>query len=142
MKKLEVMAGKWSGKAEMTGPQGKTLLDQTEDIRWELGGKLLVIKGEGKNAQSGETAFQAYGVIHWDDPAQKYIFNAYTSDGRYTQADARWEGEKFIWQFDVPSGGTVRYTVEFGEGTWVEDGHFSRDGQNWFPFIHLDLKKN
>jgi hypothetical protein len=49
----------------------------------------------------------------------------------------------FIWTMENVKGGTVRYKIWLDEtGQWNETGEWSGDGQNWFGFFSMTLKKN
>ena len=141
MSLLSDLVGTWSGTAVSQMPDGKMTFDQTEDISYELAGKLLVIKGQGKIQGTDSVAFQAYGVIHWDSPSDGYKFSAYTMDGNYVLADAKIEDKTLLWSFSVPNGGKIEYSLKFNESTWIEDGKYSPDGQQWYPFFHMELEK-
>ena len=142
MKKLESMVGQWKGTAIMTDQNGRNEIHQTEDVKWGLDGKILIINGKGFKGEGGEKVFEAYGIIHWDPATSKYVFNAYTHEGRYTQAEAYFEGEDFIWTFEIPNnGGRIKYSLKLNDNSWVEDGQFSRDGETWYPFFHMELTR-
>ena len=140
MSRLEKMIGKWEGTAVMTRGDTRTEIKQTEDITTELAGDLIIVKGKGRDAKSDSVVFEAFGVIHYDQLAGMYKLSAYTNNGNYTLASAKFEDNKFIWWFDVPQG-SIRYTLSLSEKSWVEDGHFSSDQENWYPFIHMELSK-
>ncbi len=135
------MVGKWKGNAVSQTPEGKMEISQSEDINYELDGKILVIRGTGRVPQSDSVIFRAFGVIHFDAPSKEYKFSAYTMDGNYVLADATYEANVLTWSFDVPNGGRVEYTLKFDDKTWVEDGKYSPDGQQWYPFFHMELEK-
>jgi len=140
MSRLENMIGKWEGTAVMTRGDTRTEIKQTEDITTELAGDLIIVKGKGRDAKSDSVVFEAFGVIHYDQQAGMYKLSAYTNNGNYTLASAKFEDDKFIWWFDVPQG-SIRYTLSLSEKSWVEDGHFSSDQENWYTFIHMELSK-
>lgn len=142
MQKLEALHGKWSGSGwYQMGHEAKGQINQTENVYTKLGGLLLVIDGLGKNPQTGEEVFAAYGVIHYSPEKEMYQFNAYTKEGRHTLASAKLEGNTLTWWFDTPQGATIKYVINFTSDIWVEDGLYSPDGKQWYPFFHMDLKK-
>ncbi len=100
----------------------------------------MVIKGTGYDASTDSLAFEAFGIIHWDANAAEYKFNAY-SMGKQVIANAEFKDDNFIWWFETPNGGTVRYTIKFTENTWTEDGAFTQDWEQWYPFFHMELKR-
>jgi hypothetical protein len=56
MKKLEFLAGKWSGKASvMRGPGAAMRVTQTQDVQFKLDGLVMLVEGTGRNA-SGKSS--------------------------------------------------------------------------------------
>lgn len=142
MQKLEALQGKWSGSGwYQMGRQDKHQINQTEHVYTKLDGRLLVIDGLGKDPQTGEVVFGAFGVIHYSPEKGLYQFNTYTNEGKHTLASAKLEGSTLTWWFDTPQGATIKYVIDFTSDTWVEDGLYSPDGKQWYPFFHMDLKK-
>lgn len=138
---VQPLTGQWSGSGWMRTPQGETVtFDQTEKVSSQLAGNLLVVEGIGYKSDSKDKIFQAFGVLNYSATSNEYIFNAYTLDGRYTQAKAEVEPGKLIWSFEVPNG-KIKYELAFNDKEWKEDGYFSRDGENWYPFLHMELTK-
>lgn len=135
--------GKWSGSGWYHVPdQGRFEFNQTEHVYPRLGGRILAIEGEGRDPESNEIVFQAFAVLHYSQEEGGYRFNSWTNkDSKRNLASAKINGNEFVWWFDTDKGGTIKYTIIFTENTWVEDGHYSPDGEKWYPFFHMDLKK-
>jgi hypothetical protein len=144
MKKLAYLAGSWKGDAKVRqGPGPELIIGQEEKIEYRLDGTLLVIEGTGRDAH-GNIVFNALGLLNYDAPNEKLIFKSYMKDGR--SADAYFtvlEDNKYEWGFDIPGRGKSKYTIVLDpkEKSWHEKGEYSSDGNNWFTFIELNLKK-
>ncbi|ELR70899.1 hypothetical protein C900_03334 [Fulvivirga imtechensis AK7] len=142
MEAFSKLQGKWSGTGwYQQGSQERHLVKQTEHIYSKLDGKILVVEGQGRHPETKEIVFEAFAVLHFDEVQGRYIFNTYTRDKGHTAALAKFEGDDLIWWFETPTGGTIKYTIDFTETTWIEDGHYSPDGEKWYPFFHMELKK-
>jgi hypothetical protein len=140
MKKLSRMAGTWTGTGSMQmGANDHRESKVTESIQPKLDGLLLVVDGIGKNA-AGDTVHQAFGVISYDGFKNEYKFAAYTKEGYNVLADAKVEGNQFIWSFDT-RGASIRYTATVTNDEWVEVGERSTDKQTWVKFFEMKLKK-
>src|SRR5947207_13090632 len=63
MKKLEFLAGKWSGDASVSrGPGEPMKVVQTENIQFKLDGLVLLLEGTGRN-EDGKAVFQALATV-------------------------------------------------------------------------------
>lgn len=151
MKKLDFLAGKWTGDATVTlGRKGtQVAVKQTEHVEYRLGGTVLLIEGKGTGKRSGQdkevTLFNALAVISYDAPSSKYSIKAYRAEGMsvdatLTLADG---GKGFVWGFKPPQqGGEIRYTMTLTDkGEWREVGEYSPDGKAWTKFIEMTLTR-
>lgn len=140
LEKLELMKGKWAGSGWVQpGPGPRHTFNQTEHVYTKLGSQLIVIDGEGRDMDTGEVTFQAFGVIKAKTDST-FQFSAYTMEGRHTLANAAMEDQKFIWWFDVGSA-TIRYEIELTEDTWIEDGYYIPSPEKKYPMFHMELKR-
>ncbi|MBD2701253.1 hypothetical protein IC229_11440 [Spirosoma sp. BT702] len=77
--------------------------------------------------------------------AKNFKFRSYVKEGFTTDAYFNVVADnKFEWGFDAPNGaGKTRYVIILDpvKKTWYETGDFSRDGNQWFKFIGLTVKK-
>lgn len=138
---LKQLIGQWEGSGWMRMPDGKRVeFNQTEDIYSKLEGQLLVINGLGRDASTDEKIFEAFGVINYSQQENVYKFNAYTNDGRHTLANFEVTPDGFNWWFDTGNG-TVKYKAKVTSDTWVEEGFYSPDEENWYPFFKMELEK-
>ena len=135
------MVGNWEGSGWSRSPDGKQVtFNQTENIYNKLDGKILVINGLGTDKTTNEKVFEAFGVISFNTHENKLVMNAYTMDGKHTQANFEVTKTGFDWWFDTGSG-TVKYKATLTSDTWVEEGFYSPDDENWYPFFKMELKK-
>jgi hypothetical protein len=143
MRKLDWMAGEWKGEAVVRrGPGEPQRIQQTERIQSKLGGKILLIEGEGRNDQ-GEIVHDALAVISWDEAKKAHRFSTYLFNRPSAETTLHVTGPNTAeWGLDTPQG-RMRYTITHTEkGEWVEIGEFSRDdGKTWSPFIEMRLSK-
>lgn len=143
MRKLDWLIGDWSGEAMVQmGPGKPERILQTERVQSKLGGKVLLIEGQGKR-ESGEIVHDALAVLTWDESKKSYRFSTYLFNrpGAETTLDVTGPNTA-VWGLDTPQG-RMEYTLRLTEeGEWVETGRFSRDaGKNWMQFIEMRLKK-
>jgi hypothetical protein len=142
MKKLAYMAGDWKGEANIRNQSGVIKVLQTEHIEFKLDSLVLSIEGIGR--EGDKISFHALAYVHYDVASQAFQFKSYVKEGYSTNAYFKIIGEnKFEWGFDIPSGGKSRYTITLNPAnkTWYEVGEYSRDGQQWFNFIEMNLTK-
>lgn len=119
MKKLDFLAGKWSGDASVVrGPGGPLKLVQTEDVQYKMDGLIMLVEGTGRNSE-GQVVFRALATISYDDTTSTYRFRAY-SDGHYLDTELTVTSGGFAWGY---SAGAVKVsnTMRLDEkGQWVE----------------------
>ncbi len=146
MKKMEWLVGEWSGNAwTQIGPQNRDTVEMHESISLELNGTILKIKGTGYHAKPNgvkEVAHDAFAVVSYDAPNQKYRWQSWRVPGGYfTEYVPEVAENTFSWTMETPRG-KMKYKLQRNEkGQWHETGHFSQDGENWFPFFEMLLNK-
>jgi len=144
LKKLNSFVGNWKGEATyMRGPGSEVSINQEEKIEYKLDGTTLMIEGTGRDA-AGDIAFNAMGIVNYNVNSKQFKFKTYLKDGRSTDAYFNITGENtYEWGFDIPGGGKSKYTIIIDpvHKTWNEKGEYSSDGNNWFAFMELKLKK-
>jgi hypothetical protein len=148
MKKLSYFVGDWKGEAKHNSPKGPKTVMQQEHIEWKLQEMVMVVEGTGreKNATSGkeEITFQAMAMINFDPMEQQFKWKSFVKEGYSTNAYFKViEDNKFEWGFDIPTGGKTKYIIMLdpSKKTWYETGEYSKDGNQWFKFIELNLVK-
>lgn len=140
MKKLAMWEGRWVGTGT-TQMQGKSESSSVvETIEWKVDGHALLINGLGKN-KDGKVVHEALGVLSFDTKENRYRFHTWLRDGRTADTWFIALGENdYQWGFDIPTG-KIRYTIKLTQTTWVENGEFSSDGNQWFPFFQMQLTR-
>ncbi len=145
--KLSWIEGDWSGAAwYQMGPR-KSNVNQTEKIYRAAGGTVLVIQGIGTISDPGAppntVVHDAFAVLYWDAPAQKYKFRSHIANGHTLETIAEVTGKTLQWVFDGPTG-RMRYTLTLTHaGEWNEIGERSTDqGGTWTKFMEMTLRKS
>lgn len=148
LKKLDFLAGKWTGDATVTqGPKGKIAVKQTEAVEYRLGGTVLLIEGKGTGKLPGQdkegVVFNALAVVSYDAEAKRYAIRAYRAEGQSVDAILTLTDKGFVWGFQEPTRKTqVRYTMTLTDkGEWHEVGEYSPDGKAWTKFIEMTLTR-
>ncbi|MCK6617414.1 MAG: DUF1579 domain-containing protein [Cyclobacteriaceae bacterium] len=145
MQKLDYMAGKWKGEASMRQPNGTLLkVNQEEDIQFKLDGTILLIEGTGRNPEEGKVSFNALAIISYDLQKKEFQMKSHVMNGNQTNAYFKIVKENhFEWGFDTPQKAKIRYNIILNpsDKSWIEKGEYSPDGNNWFPFIEMNLTK-
>ena len=83
-------------------------------MRRKLGGNLLTIEGlELDKANPQRTIHNAFTTVAFDAASNTFHMQTYRADGAYTDALATpaADGNGFVWGFDYPGAGKVRFTI-------------------------------
>lgn len=140
MAALSFMDGEWRGQAVSYGPGGvRTELVQTERVGPFLGGSVRVVEGRGYDAV-GETAFNALGVISWNEVEDRYQFSAW-ANGRQGQYTFERTDVGFNWEMPAGPGAMIRYTATVQNGVWREVGDYVREGGQPMRFFEMTLTR-
>ncbi len=136
------LLGTWEGEGwTMLGPDRRVEFNQVETIEAKANGHVVVVEGLGDNKETGELAFQAFGIFSYDLANDRYQFTAYQTNGYSVTVEPEISDDRFVWGFDTGQG-LVRYTADITETTWTQIGEFSPDGgTNWFPTFEMNLTK-
>lgn len=142
MKKLSFMVGTWKGSGWYVAREGRVEFNQTEVVAPKLGGTLLVVDGDGRDAKDQErVVHSAFAVASYDTAASTYRWEAFANGSRLettlTVGDAEW-----AWSFEAAPGVTVRYKAVFTADQWRETGEMSTDGgKTWIPNLDMTLQR-
>ena len=119
MKKVQFLAGRWSGDAVVTTRPGEPLkIRQTEDVQTKLDGLVLLIEGTGRDT-AGKVIYNALATIAYDDANGTYRFRAY-NNGRYLDTELRVSETGFEWGFSAGPA-VIRNVMHLDErGDWLE----------------------
>lgn len=136
------MVGNWEGEGwTMLGPNQRVEFTQTESVTTKTNGHVVVVEGTGKNKETGEEAFQAYGIFNYDLANNKYQFTAYQMNGYSISVEPKIDDEHFVWEFDSGRG-LIRYTANITKTNWSQIGEFSANGgKTWFKNFEMKLEK-
>lgn len=147
MKQLEFLIGTWKGKGTITrGPNDSAEADVVEKVQSKLQGTVLLIEGRGTVPQDGGEEMivhDAMAVVSYDKANSRFVMRTYRAGGEMLEPEIEVTPNKLVWQFDEPRRhGKIRFSITVDEkGSWQEKGEFSPDGQNWYPFFDMNLKK-
>ncbi|MCX6225076.1 MAG: hypothetical protein NTV01_10080 [Bacteroidia bacterium] len=144
MQKMNRLEGRWHGKGWIRKGQGEPKwFDQREDVVYKLNGLLLLIEGTGTNPGTDQVVFNAFAMMSYDPAKEQYNFLSHTLDGNSANTTGHWEGEKFIWGFNIPQGGSIRFTMNLETpGQWQESGEYSPDQKTWYKYLEMSLTKD
>lgn len=119
MKKLEFLAGDWSGPVTIVRGPGEPLrLTQTEHVEFKLDGLVLVIEGTSTGAD-GKPLFEALATVAFDDATRTYRVRAYHG-GHYVDRELTVTAEGFSWAFEAGPGHVVNIMRMTPKGQWQE----------------------
>lgn len=139
---LQSLQGTWVGEGyQQRGQDDRVDFRQVEEVATLLDGKVIMFHGTGSNPETDFKGFEAVGIMYHDTNDGKTYMHAWTHDGMYTKADVAFNDEGFIWSFKVNNGGTVKYETVISGDTWSETGAYSPDGNSWYPFMEMQLKR-
>jgi len=146
LKPFNYLIGNWKGTATIQQQGGAAIkVNQEEKISWELDSTLIHIEGIGKDPITNKKSFHAYALLFYNPATQQLGMKSFTMEGRQTDAYFKILAEnKFEWGFDLPGNrGKIKYliTLSTKDKTWNEEGEFSQDGTQWFPFMSMNLVK-
>ncbi|WP_395076566.1 hypothetical protein [Hyphococcus sp.] len=139
MKRLAPITGKWEGEGWILNQGNRYDFRQTEHVRYNLDGAVLLIDGRGYSAGAPDGAppmFSAFAVINYDDRSVAFSFRSYTG-GQVNDFPARIMADGgFEWD-----AGSTRYRIWVrDDGKWFETGE-SKSGDDWTQFFEMNLSK-
>ena len=119
MKKLEFLAGRWTGPCSVTrGPGEPVKLIQTEQVQYKLDGLVMLIEGTGRTSD-GKVAFQALATVAYDESSGQYRLRSH-SGGRYLDTELKVLPRGFVWGFDAGPMKVINTMRLSEKGEWVE----------------------
>lgn len=143
---LDFIKGTWKGSGWSMTEKGKSTSTITEHVECRLDCSIYVVDGLGTKYDSATkkdiTVHNAFGVMMYDKAKGKWMLRAFKA-GYMIESELSFTGaKKFIWSMEIPNVGLMRYTTDFSNGKWVENGEMSRDkGATWFPIMSMTLEK-
>jgi hypothetical protein len=143
MQKIDFLTGQWTGNGWIQMGRQKHLFTIRESVVKKVNDAVLVIDGLGTEEETNKVIHQAFATVSYDVKLNKYIMRAFRADGGYVDADAMVdETGRFVWSFQHPQAGTIRFTTALVDNQWIEKGEMSRDGVTWMLFMEMMLSKN
>ncbi len=140
MAKLASLAGTWNGSGWMQLKDGRETFRGVETIQKKIDSLALLVEGRFFNAK-GKSVHETLAVLSYDDKQKNYSFATYLANGISGVQVFKIVGDHYEWGFDIPGGGTVRYTITINGDKWHEIGEYSRDGKSWTQTFEMDLER-
>ena len=139
MKKLEFLAGNWKGPAVVTRGTGPLQITQSETVRFKLDGLVLLIEGEGRNAE-GKVVFGALATVAFDEATSKFRFRAH-SDGHFLDTEQTVETNGFSWGYTAGPLKVANTMTVSEKGEWVETTESSYNGAPPRRSVEMKLQR-
>lgn len=142
---FEHMIGEWEGEGWAVTYTGDVETTQVhEQIMYDLNKTVIRMHGKGTQTKDGKerVTHDALGVLYYDLFSWSYKMDSWIAKGMHAHADFEvLETGKYQWSFEAGQAGTMRYTITFEGDKWHEIGERSTDGESWFTFFEMNLKK-
>jgi hypothetical protein len=141
MKPIAFLVGSWKGTGWAQTREGRIEFTIDEKIEVKLDGSVFLVEGIGKDS-AGTVHHHALAFFHYDSEAKCFKVKSFRKDAGYVEAKGEMQDGAFVWGFQPPQGGHVRFTIRLNDqGQWVETGEFSRDGNQWFQMLEMTLDR-
>ncbi|HXU47709.1 MAG TPA: hypothetical protein VN727_01580 [Candidatus Binatia bacterium] len=141
MQKLSFLVGHWSGPITVVRGPGQALhFTQTENVTYELGGLVLLIRGQSTSAD-GKAQFSALATIAYNDASRTYRFRAY-NDGRYVDTELSVPDKGFSWGFTAGPAHIVNTMHLTDKGEWSEVTETTVGGNPPMRSVDMLLQKS
>ncbi len=148
IRQLDFMLGNWEGEGWIYINRERKTFIQYEEIVPKADSSIMVVNGKGYAKEAGvitdRVIHDAFGVISPNTAAGYGVtmLSFSTASGRLENQMYLIEEKKVQWSFQDERGGTIRFTEDFSQdGQWIENGEYSMDGKQWFPFFKMELHR-
>ena len=141
MQKIAWLAGNWQGEGSMQMPGAKHQFKQQEWISFKANNSVLLIEGLGLTEAGGDTVHQALALISFDEATDTYYMQAVKGDGKVINAEVEVTDNEFSWSFATGATAKVKYIITNKNGQWHENGSYTPDGSQWYPFMSMVLER-
>ena len=147
---ISFMEGHWKGEGWIMGrDRTKKHFSQTENIQYKAGQQVLMVEGLGyaldnTGVITSKIIHDAFGIISYNKAQDAVTMISFSKqNGRMEVPMVSLGNRQLQWSFkNEQSGSLIRFTMDFSaEGKWTEEGAFSMDGTNWFPFFEMQLDR-
>ena len=140
------LVGEWKGEGWIMQGRERKEFTQTETIVPKVESSILVIDGigyaKGEDSEEKRIIHNAFGVISYNRELETFTMLSYSAiNGKMETPLELIEENKMQWSFQDERGGTIRFSEDYSDGVWKETGHYSPDGEKWFPFFEMTLKR-
>jgi len=147
MAKLKFLVGSWKGTGWMEfAPGQKQPFNSSEQVDLKLDGMLLLIEGIHHVSLPAEKrelkVHHALATITYDAARKDYAVRASKATGENVDARGQFKDGAFIWGFQDPRLGHLRFTIRLADGKWQEIGERSADGKTWTKYLEMNLTKS
>jgi hypothetical protein len=146
MQQLKWLAGRWTGKSELS-VEGHTIVTYVQEIIAPmLDGTIFTVSARGSSMDSAtgkiRPVYNSFGVISYNVKEKQYRWRTWRNPGdSYDEATFKVDENSFEY-IASENGGYMRYRAKLNEqGQWIETGEFSKDKQTWGLFITMTLNK-
>ncbi|MBI1187698.1 MAG: hypothetical protein GC206_10295 [Alphaproteobacteria bacterium] len=144
IERLDFMVGEFRGDGWVVGQDRvRRTFTHHERAETRAGGLVMTVEGAATSPEDspGAPGFQAFGVISWNDEADRYEMQTYAYGRGYSVAGALTAENAFQWGFSPNAAVDIRYTITAPTpGTWREIGEVSTDdGATWVQFFEMNL---
>lgn len=141
MERISFMTGKWRGDGWVLNGDSRYEFRQTEHVRYNLDGAILLIDGRGfskDGAADAEPYFSAFAVVSFNDRKEKYQFQSYSRGYAGTYDASVMDDGGFEWLV-----GSSRYRIWLTEDEqWFEIGERRQDNGEWAQFFEMTLTRS
>lgn len=147
LERLLFLTGQWEGEGAMdVAPGQRYTFTSREKVRMHLDGILMTIEGihyaPGTDGRPGPKVHHAFATVRYEPARKDYSLRATRLDGATIDARGQLQDDAFVWGFEDPRAGHLRYTIRVGpDGRWTERGERSPDGTTWHPFFEMTLQR-
>jgi hypothetical protein len=142
MAALSALEGRWAGEGWMRqGPGEPQSFRGQETVEKRLAGQLLTIEGIHRAGQPEHVVHHAFAVISYNASTGRFRFLSFLADGRAGDYEGQLKDGAFVWGFENPQQGQVRFTIRVSNEEWHEIGEATRDGLQWSQFFEMKLRR-
>ena len=143
MASLAILEGRWEGEGWMRqGPGEPRRFHGKETVERRLDGRLIIVEGVHSGGSPEHVVHHAFAVISHNPSTGRFRFQSFLADGRSGDYEGELKDGAFVWGFDQPQQGRMRFSIHVRDNQWHEIGESSRDGITWTQFFEMTLSKS